>query len=120
MRKVADWQIAYAEPKFNQQWTYAPLYEGLVMASRDLGDVRYEAVVEKTAKGFDWQLLDDRFPHADDEALGRAYLELYQTHPDPVKIAAVKTILDGWWRGRTIRRSPCGGGAMRCTWPRPC
>lgn len=94
MRKVADWQIAYAGPKFNQQWTYAPLYEGLVMASRSMHDSTYEAVVEKTAKGFEWQLVDDRFPHADDEALGRVYLELYQVHPDPVKIASVKTILD--------------------------
>ena len=94
MRKVADWQIAYAGPKFNQQWTYAPLYEGLLMASRSMHDPTYEAVVEKTAKGFDWQLEDDRFPHADDEALGRVYLELYQAHPDPVKIASVKAILD--------------------------
>jgi unsaturated rhamnogalacturonyl hydrolase len=94
MRKVADWQIAYAGAKFNQQWTYAPLYEGLIMASRSMHDPSYEAVVEKTAKGFDWQLVDDRFPHADDEALGRVYLELYQAHPDPKKIASVKTILD--------------------------
>ncbi|WP_263380155.1 glycoside hydrolase family 88/105 protein [Granulicella paludicola] len=94
MRKVADWQIAYAGAKFNQQWTYAPLYEGLIMASRSMHDPTYESVVEKTAKGFDWQLVDDRFPHADDEALGRVYLELYQAHPDPKKIASVKTILD--------------------------
>jgi unsaturated rhamnogalacturonyl hydrolase len=94
MRKVADWQIGYAEAKFNQQWTYAPLYEGLLMASRDMHDATYESVVEKTAKGFDWQLVDDRFPLADDEALGRVYLEMYQAHPDPVKIASVKTILD--------------------------
>jgi unsaturated rhamnogalacturonyl hydrolase len=94
MRKVADWQIGYAGAKFNQQWTYAPLYEGLLMASRDMHDATYEAVVEKTAKSFDWQLVDDRFPHADDEALGRVYLEMYQAQPDPVKIASVKTILD--------------------------
>ena len=92
MRKVADWQIAYAEPKFNQQWTYAPLYEGLLMAGRDMHDAKYEIVVGAMTKKFDWQLLDDRFPHADDEALGRVYLEMYQS--DTTKIASTKAVLD--------------------------
>src|SRR5580698_9087002 len=30
IRKVADWQIRTAEPRFNQQWTFAPLYDGLI------------------------------------------------------------------------------------------
>src|SRR6202453_664196 len=30
MKKVADWQVAYAETHFNQQWTFAALYDGLI------------------------------------------------------------------------------------------
>ncbi len=94
MRKVADWQIAYAEPRFNQQWTYAPLYDGLLATSRTTGDPHYRDAVQRTAERFDWKLIDTRFPHADDEALGRAYLELYQEHPAPERIAATRDVLD--------------------------
>src|SRR5271170_5880878 len=32
MKKVADWQVAVAEPNFNKQWTFAALYDGLLAA----------------------------------------------------------------------------------------
>jgi len=94
MRKVGDWQIAYAETRFNQQWTYAALYDGLLAASRDTNDPKYAAAVERFAVRSDWQLIDERFPHADDEALGQAYLDLYQAKPEPVKIAATRAVMD--------------------------
>jgi rhamnogalacturonyl hydrolase YesR len=94
MRKVADWQLAYSEKKFNQQWTYAALYDGLLAASQATGDPKYRQAVEAFAAKSDWQLIDERFPHADDEALGQAYLDLYKDHPEPVKIAATKAVLD--------------------------
>jgi rhamnogalacturonyl hydrolase YesR len=94
MRKVADWQVATSEAKFNQQWTYAALYDGLLAASRDTGDAKYHDAVERMAERFQWQLLDSRFPHADDEALGQAYLDLYVEKKDPVRLASTKAILD--------------------------
>lgn len=95
MHLVADWQLSAAEPTFNQQWTYAALYDGLIAASKATGDMRYaDAVEEAAADQFHWQLLDYRFPHADDEALGQAYLDLYRMHPDPVRIANVREVMD--------------------------
>jgi unsaturated rhamnogalacturonyl hydrolase len=93
-RKVADWQLARAEPVFNQQWTFAALYDGLLAASRTTGDARYHDAVVKMAQGFDWKLLDARFPHADDMALGQAYLDLYLEKRDPGRTADTKAILD--------------------------
>src|SRR5664280_2482484 len=29
-KKVADWQLAHSEQVFNQQWTFAALYDGLL------------------------------------------------------------------------------------------
>jgi unsaturated rhamnogalacturonyl hydrolase len=95
MRKVADWQIASAEKRFNQQWTFAPLYDGLIATTQATGDPKYAARVEELAsQRFNWKLIDVRFPHADDEAIGQAYLDLYRAHPAPEKIAAVKDIMD--------------------------
>jgi len=94
MKKVADWQLVQSAGKYNQQWTFAALYDGLLAASRDSGDPKYATAVDEVGKKFEWQLIDERFPHADDEALGQAYLDLYKAQPDPVKFAATKAVLD--------------------------
>ena len=94
MRKVADWQLRTGEPRFNQQWTFAPLYDGLIATSRTTGDPTYRDAVVSAAERFHWSLVRDRFPHADDEALGLAYLDLYAEHPSPERIAAVRTTMD--------------------------
>lgn len=94
MKKVADWELAVAEPSFNQQWTFAALYDGLLAASSTTGDAKYHDAVLRMAQHFDWQLLDKRFPHADDQALGQAYLDLYREDPKPVRLADTKAIMD--------------------------
>jgi unsaturated rhamnogalacturonyl hydrolase len=94
MRKVADWQLRTSEQRFNQQWTFAALYDGLLAASRTTGDPRYRNAVLDAAERFHWSLVDVRFPHADDQALGLAYLDLYTEHPSPERIAAVRAAMD--------------------------
>lgn len=94
MRKVADWQLKDAKGRFNQQWTYAALYDGLLATSRAIGDPKYSDAVTKISEGFEWKLLDTRFPHADDQAIGQAYLDLYRLKREPVRMAATKEIMD--------------------------
>ena len=100
MKKVATWQMSYigltgsAPQRFNQQWTMAALYDGLLAYSKNTDDPTGHDAVFHAAEKFQWKLLDDRFPHADDEALGRAYLDLYAEHPAPERIAATKAVMD--------------------------
>ena len=94
MTKVADWQITVAEPKYNQQWTYAALYDGLLAASATTHNAKYSDSVQKMAEGFKWQLKDARFPHADDFAVGQVYMDLYLQHPVPERMASVKANAD--------------------------
>jgi unsaturated rhamnogalacturonyl hydrolase len=95
MNKVADWQLSAAEKNFNQQWTFAALYDGLIAASKATGDPKYaDAVQTSAAEKFHWQMLDSRFPHADDEAIGQAYLDLYRLQVDPVRIANTRAVMD--------------------------
>jgi rhamnogalacturonyl hydrolase YesR len=94
VRKVADWQLARSEQKFNQQWTYAALYDGMLAASYATGDPRYHDAVARMAQRFDWKLLNARFPNADDMALGQSYLDLYLETRDPVRMADTKAVLD--------------------------
>jgi len=92
--KVADWQLARAEKIFNQQWTYAALYDGMLAASKTTGDPRYHDAMVKMAQRYNWKLLNLRFPHADDMALGQTYMDLYLESRDPVKMADTKAVLD--------------------------
>jgi rhamnogalacturonyl hydrolase YesR len=94
MRKVADWQLARGEKNFNRQWTFAPLYAGLLAASKSTGDLRYRDAVVKMSEGFDWKLMNDRFPHADDMALGQVYLDLYRETRDPRRMEDTRAVLD--------------------------
>jgi len=74
--KVADWQLAQSETKFNQQWTFAALYEGFLAASTLTGDAKYHDAMVKMGDKFGWKLISNRFPHADDMALGQTYFDL--------------------------------------------
>lgn len=94
MRRVADWQIAYGQSKYNQDWTYAPLYLGLIAASATTGDSRYRDSVLHASERFQWKLWNYRPFHADDEAVGQAYEELYAEHPDSIRIADVRATFD--------------------------
>jgi len=92
--KVADWQLAHSEALFNQQWTYAALYDGMMAATKTTGDPKYRDAMVRMSERYDWKLLDDRFPHADDMALGHTYLDLYLQKHDPVRMADTKAELD--------------------------
>jgi unsaturated rhamnogalacturonyl hydrolase len=94
MKKVADWEVAVAEPHFNKQWTFAALYDGLLAASKTTGDSKYHDAVLHFAERSNWTLLNDRFPHADDQAFGQAYLDLYLEDKKPVRMADTKAIMD--------------------------
>ncbi|KAI9231670.1 MAG: family 88 glycosyl hydrolase [Podila humilis] len=98
MEKVADWQLRVAEPKFNSQWTFAALYDGLIAASATTGNPAYRDAVKHYADQQHWTLIDNCFPKADDMALGKSYTELYLTEAaakqKPAQIANTKAILD--------------------------
>jgi unsaturated rhamnogalacturonyl hydrolase len=94
MKKVGDWQVKVAEQYFNKQWTFAALYDGLLAASKTTDDPKYHDAVLHFAERSDWTLLNDRFPHADDQAFGQAYLDLYLEDKKPVRMADTKAIMD--------------------------
>lgn len=93
MKKVADWQLQHAEGRYNIDWTYAALYDGLLAASNTTGDVRYRDRVLEVANENQWNL-GPRFAHADDEAIGLTYLSLYAQNAKPDELAPTRDGLD--------------------------
>ncbi|WP_245632053.1 glycoside hydrolase family 88/105 protein [Edaphobacter aggregans] len=98
IKKVADWQVKVAEPTFNRLWTYAAMYDGLLAASDATGDPTFRNAVEKYSEEEQWLLIDNRFPHADDEAMGKSYMYLYLRDPKaqrkPVRMANTNEVMD--------------------------
>ena len=98
VKKVGDWQVRVGESRFNRLWTYAALYDGLIAASKTTGDPAYSNAVLKFSEAEKWLLIEDRFPHADDIALGKAYMDLYLADPKsarkPIRMANTKENLD--------------------------
>jgi unsaturated rhamnogalacturonyl hydrolase len=93
MRKVADWQLSRAEADFDQDWTYAALYAGF-MAVPDAADgKKYREAMLRMGKKFDWQP-GPRLAHADDQAIGQTYLELYQRIHDPAMLGPIRARMD--------------------------
>ncbi len=90
MRKVANWQLAVAQPYFGRIWTWSVLYTGFMAASPALHDPRYRDAMEKMAEGFHWEL-ESPHPDANGQSLAQTYLELYMEKPAPEKIAPTET-----------------------------
>jgi rhamnogalacturonyl hydrolase YesR len=93
IRKVAEWQLNRAEADFNQDWTFAALYAGF-MAVPDAADgQRYRKAMEQMGKKFGWQP-GPRLAHADDQAVGQTYLELFERKHDPAMMAPIRARMD--------------------------
>jgi unsaturated rhamnogalacturonyl hydrolase len=93
LRKVADWQLERARPNFSQDWTYAALYAGFMAVPPSVAGSRYQDAMLAMGRGFEWQL-GPRIAHADDEAIGQTYVQLYLEHHDPGMIAPTRQSFD--------------------------
>jgi unsaturated rhamnogalacturonyl hydrolase len=89
MQKVADWQLARAEPGFNQDWTFAALYTGFIAVPKAANGEKYQKAMLQTAQKFNWQP-GPRVPNADDAAIGQTYLDLYSRYHDPAMLAPIR------------------------------
>ena len=71
----------------------AALYDGLLAASKVTGDPRYRDRVLEVARQNHWEL-GPRFGHADDDAIGLAYLTLYAEAHNAEMLAPTRENLD--------------------------
>jgi rhamnogalacturonyl hydrolase YesR len=89
MQKVADWELARAEPHFNQDWTFAALYTGFMAVPKAANGEKYQKAMLQMAQKFNWQP-GPRVSVADDMAIGQTYLGLYFHHHDPAMIGPIR------------------------------
>jgi unsaturated rhamnogalacturonyl hydrolase len=93
IEKVADWQLSQAEPRFNQDWTFAALYVGFMAVPKVANGEKYQQAMLQMGRRFNWQP-GPRVPHADDGAVGQTYLDLYLRYHDPAMMAPIRERMD--------------------------
>src|ERR1700728_293220 len=93
MKLVADWQLARlpADPQFD--WTWAALYTGFMAVPEKVSGDKYKQAMMNVADQLHWQP-GPRVMHADDQAVGQTYLELYMIHKDAKMLNPMRARLD--------------------------
>jgi unsaturated rhamnogalacturonyl hydrolase len=127
VKKVADWQLTQIVNTPSQDWTYATMYAGFMVASDLLKDDRYSNEVQGVAEHYNWTL-GPREIHADDQAIGQSYIALYRQKQDPIRLAATKAQFDTvllipddpkkpvwWWCDALFMAPPVWAGMSKIT-----
>lgn len=97
IRLVADWELNRATDSFNQDWTFATLYAGFMSVPDEAGGRAYRNEMLRMATKFGWQP-GPRLGHADDEAVGQTYLDLYLQLHDPSMMMPIRSNIDAVMR----------------------
>lgn len=93
MKLVADWQLNRLPPQPQYDWTWAALYTGFMAVPDQIAGDKYKNAVMKIGEELNWQP-GPRVMHADDQAVGQSYLELYMIHKDPKMMEPMRARLD--------------------------
>ena len=80
LKRSADWQLAHPSGTEIRDWIIAPLYDGLLRTALTTGDAQYLAAVLRCGIQSGWTP-SNRIYHADDHAVGHAWLDIYLLDP---------------------------------------
>ena len=80
LKRAADWQLANPSGTETRNWIIAPLYDGLLRTAVTTGDPQYLAAVLRFGTQSGW-MPANRVYHADDHAVGHAWLDVYLMDP---------------------------------------
>ncbi len=80
LKRSADWQLANPSGTETRDWIIAPFYDGLLRTALATGDAKYLAAVIRFGQQAGW-MPSNRAYHADDHAVGHAWLDIYLMDP---------------------------------------
>ncbi len=93
MEKAANWQLAHPASDAKDGWIQSAFYAGAMALGREsLSDKYFQAMLDMAAKN-NWKQGSRQY-HADDQAVGQTYLELYEIYQKPEMIVAVRARFD--------------------------
>ncbi len=93
IRLVADWQLHRLPAQAQTNWTWAVLYAGFMAIPPQVAGDTYREAMLNIGEALRWDP-GPRLLHADDEAVGQTYLELYRLYRNPQMIAPIRARAD--------------------------
>ncbi len=96
MQRVFDWQMrnpVSINDRNENDWARAAFYAGVMAAYRTTHDEQYLDAAIAWSRSCDWKLAK-RTRHADDQARGQTFLEIYEVKKDPSMIGAIRDRYD--------------------------
>lgn len=76
LKRSADWHLSNPSGIEIRDWIIAPLYDGLLRTALTTGDAKHLASVIRFGNQAGW-MASNRVYHADDHAVGHAWLDIY-------------------------------------------
>jgi rhamnogalacturonyl hydrolase YesR len=110
MKRAMDFQVKDYGPTPNARWINwqaAPFWSGVMACYKATGDEAFYQAAKRAGEGSNWKV-ERRTFHADDVAVGQAYLDLYLKDKDPKMIEDVKARIDQYFDKKTVTRSEVG------------
>jgi rhamnogalacturonyl hydrolase YesR len=93
MQRVADWQLANPSKHKPTDWTQGAGDAGMMALAGISSDAKYRDAMLAMSETNQWKL-GARVYHADDQAVGQTYAELYLLYRDPKMIAPLRERFD--------------------------
>jgi rhamnogalacturonyl hydrolase YesR len=93
MKIVADWQLQRLPAEPQTDWTWAALYAGFMGVPDQVAGDKYKQAMMHLGDQLNWTP-GPRVLHADDQAVGQTYLELYFLHKDKKMLDPMRARLD--------------------------
>lgn len=116
MKKVADWQLTQSTWDSSVSWERGALHAGMMACYEATKDETYLGKSRQFAQKFNWQLASTSH-HADNNAVGQDYMELYFLDgQDPSRYAYFKNVSDSHAADPTHFYCNIAGGSETWWW----
>jgi unsaturated rhamnogalacturonyl hydrolase len=93
MKLVADWQLGRMPAEAQTDWTWAALYTGFMAVPTEVAGEKYRNAMLEVANRLEWKP-GPRVMHADDQAVGQTYMELYFLYHEPSMMTPMRARLE--------------------------
>lgn len=93
LERVADWQLAHPSKHATTDWTQAAFYDGVMALAKVSQSPRFIDAMLNVGEKNEWKL-GPRTYHADDQAVGQMYAEMYLLKHDAKMIAGMQQTFD--------------------------
>ena len=93
MSAVADWQIANPSRHSLTDWTQGAYFAGLTEFAKMYKDDKYFQELKRIGDKTGWKLGNRKY-HADDQAVGQMYVDMYLKYKDPVMLKDTQEVFD--------------------------